>query len=136
MAEFIKTIYGEFVRADKIASIKKTADFDNVDSHLKIFAEISITDCSGETFHMLRAKKSVKSETGEWLRPNRIMFKTLNDCLDTAIRNFIYDITDVEERKEIYEGLRKEDIAIIDRVLNDCIYLTEPYFYFLEKKEV
>ena len=136
MAEFIKTIYGEFVRADKIVSIKKTADFDNVDSHLKIFAEISITDCSGETFHMLRVKKSVKSETGEWLRPNRIMFKTLNDCLDTAIRNFIYDITDVEEWKEIYEGLRKEDIAIIDRVLNDCIYLTEPYFYLLEKKEV
>lgn len=136
MAEFIKTIYGEFVRADKIVSIKKTADFDNVDSHLKIFAGISIKDCSGETFHMLRVKKCVKSETGEWLRPNRIMFKTLNECLDTAIRNFIYDITDVEEWKEIYEGLRKEDIAIIDRVLNDCIYLTEPYFDFLEKKEV
>ena len=136
MAEFIKTIYGEFVRADKIVSIKKTADFDNIDSHLKIFAGISIKDCSGETFHMLRVKKCVKSETGEWLRPNRIMFKTLNDCLDTAIRNFIYDITDVEEWKEIYEGLWKEDIAIIDRVLNDCIYLTEPYFDFLENKEV
>ena len=136
MAEFIKTIYGEFVRADKIVSIKKTADFDNIDSHLKIFAGISIKDCSGETFHMLRVKKCVKSETGEWLRPNRIMFKTLNDCLDTAIRNFIYDITDVEEWKEIYEGLGKEDIAIIDRVLNDCIYLTEPYFDFLENKEV
>ena len=136
MAEFIKTIYGEFVRADKIVSIKKTADFDNIDSHLKIFAGISIKDCSGETFHMLRVKKCVKSETGEWLRPNRIMFKTLNDCLDKAIRNFIYEITDVEEWKEIYEGLRKEDIAIIDRVLNDCIYLTEPYFDFLEKKEV
>ena len=136
MAEFIKTTYGEFVRADKIASIKKTADFDNVDSYLKIFAGISITDCSGETFHMLRIKKCVKSETGEWLRPNRIMFKTLNECLDTAIRNFICDITDIEEMKEIHEGIRKEDIAIIDRVLNDCIYLTEPYFDFLEKNEV
>lgn len=133
MEEFIKTIDGEFVRADKIVSIKKTADFDNVDSHLKIFAGISITDCSGETFHMLRVKKGVKSETGEWLRPNRIMFKTLNECLDTAIRNFICDITDMEE---IHEGIRKEDIAIIDRVLNDCVYLTEPYFDFLEKKEV
>ena len=136
MAEFIKTIYGEFVRADKIVSIKKTEDFDNVDSYLRIFAGISITDCSGETFHMLRVKKCVKSETGEWLRPNRIMFKTLNDCLDTAIRNFICDIADMEEMKEIHEGIRKEDIAIIDRVLNDCIYLTEPYFDFLEKKEV
>ena len=136
MTEFIKTIDGEFVRADKIASIKKTADFDNVDSHLKIFAGISITDCSGETFHMLRVKKCVKSENGGWLRPNRIMFKTLNECLDTAIRNFICDIEDMEEMKEIHEGIRKEDIAIIDRVLNDCIYLTEPYFDFLEKKEV
>lgn len=133
MVEFIKTIDGEFVRADKIASIKKTAYFDNVDSHLKIFAGISITDCSGETFHMLRVKKSVKSEAGEWLIPNRIMFKTLNDCLDTAIRNFICDIEDMEE---IHEGLREKDIAIIDRVLNDCVYLTEPYFDFLEKKEV
>ena len=35
MTEFIKTIDGEFVRADKIVSIKKTADFDNVDSHPK-----------------------------------------------------------------------------------------------------
>lgn len=136
MTEFIKTMYGEFVRADKIASIKKTAYFDNVDSHLKIFAGISITDCSGETFHMLRVKKSVKSEAGEWLRPNRIMFKTLNDCLDTAIRNFICDIEDMEEMEEIHEGLREKDIAIIDRALNDCVYLTEPYFYFLEKKEV
>lgn len=136
MAEFIKTIGGEFVRADKIVSIKKTADFDNVDSHLKIFAGISIKDCSGETFHMLRVKKCVKSETGGWLRPNRIMFKTLNECLDTAIRNFIYDITDVEEWEEIHEGIRKKDIDIIDRAVNDCIDLTEPYFDFLEKKEV
>ena len=30
----------------------------------------------------------------------------------------------------------QKDIAIIDRVLNDCVYLTEPYFDFLEKKEV
>lgn len=44
MAEFIKTIYGEFIRADKIVSIKKTADFDNVDSRLIIFAGISIKD--------------------------------------------------------------------------------------------
>lgn len=136
MAEFIKTIYGEFVRADKIVSIKKTADFDNFDSHFKIFAGISIKDCSGETFHMLRVKKGVKSETGEWFRPNRIMFKTLNECLDRAIRNFIYDITDVEELEEIHEGLREEDIAIIDRAMNDCIGSTEPYFDFLEKKEV
>ena len=63
MAEFIKTIDGEFVRADKIVSIKKTAYFDNVDSRLIIFAGISIKDCSGETFHMLRVKKGVKSET-------------------------------------------------------------------------
>ena len=136
MAEFIKTIYGEFVRADKIVSIKKTADFDNIDSHLKIFAGISIKDCSGETFHMLRVEKCVKSETGEWLRPNRIMFKILNECLDTAIRNFICDIEDMEEMEKIHEGIREKDIAIIDRVLNDCIYLTEPYFDFLENKGV
>lgn len=136
MTEFIKTIDGEFVRADKIVSIKKTEYFDNGDSHLIIFAGISIKDCSGETFHMLRVKKSVKSETGEWLRPNRLLFKTLNECLDTAIRNFICDITDMEEMEEIHEGLRKKDIAIIDRAVNDCIDLTEPYFDFLENKEV
>lgn len=137
MTEFIKSVDNEFVRADKIVSIKKTAVFDNVDSHLKIFAGISIKDCSGETFHMLRVKKSVKSETGGWLRPNRIMFKTLNECLDRAIRNFIYDITDMEDLEEIHEGLREKDITIIDRAVNDCIDLTEPYFDFLEnKKEV
>lgn len=136
MVEFIKTIDGEFIRADKIVSIKKTAYFENVDSYLKIFAGIIITDCSGETLHMLRVKKCVKSEMGGWLRPNRIMFKTLNECLDTAIRNFIYDITDVEEWEEIHEGIREEDIDIIDRALNDCIDLTEPYFGFLEKNEV
>ena len=132
---FLEQIDYIFVRADKIVSIKKTADFDNVDSHLKIFAGISIKDCSGETFHMLRVKKCVKSETGGWLRPNRIMFKNLNECLDIAIRNFIYDITDVEEWKGIYEGLRKEDIAMIDRAANGCIDSTYPYFDFLEKKE-
>lgn len=136
MTEFIKTVDNEFVRADKVVSIKKMAAFDNVDSHLKIYAGIAIKDCSGEIFHMLRVKKSVKSETGEWLRPNRIMFKTLNERLDTAIRNFIYDITDMEELEEIHEGLRKKDIDIIDRAVNDCIDLTEPYFDFLENKEV
>lgn len=136
MTEFIKTVDNKFVRADKIVSIKKTADFDNVDSHFKIFAGISVKDCSGETFHMLRVKKCVKSETGEWLRPNRIMFKTLNECLDTAIRNFICDITDMEDLEEIHEGLRGKDIAIINRAVNDCIDLTEPYFGFLEKNEV
>lgn len=136
MTEFIKSVDNEFVRADKIVSIKKTAVFDNVDSHLKIFAGISIKDCSGETFHMLRVKKSVKSEKGELLRPNRIMFKALNERLDTAIRNFIYDITDMEELEEIHEGLREKDIAIIDRAVNDCIDLTEPYFDFIENKEV
>ena len=40
MTEFIKTIDGEFVREDKIVSIKKTEYFDNVDSHLIIFAGI------------------------------------------------------------------------------------------------
>lgn len=134
MTEFIKTIDGEFVREDKIVSIKKTAYFDNVDSQLIIFAGISIKDCSGEIFHMLRVKKGVKSESGESLRPNRIVFKALDECLDTAIRNFICDITDREEMEEIHEGLRKRDIATIDRALNDCIDLTEPYFDFLENK--
>lgn len=136
MTEFIKTIDNEFVRADKITSIKKIAYFDNNESHLIIFSGINIKDCNGENFAMLRVKKSVKHETGKLLRPNRLLFKTLNECLDTAIRNFIYDITDMEELEEIHEGLRKKDIAIIDRAVNDCIDLTEPYFDFLENKEV
>lgn len=128
MTEFVKTLHGEYVKTDKIVSFAKRASSFNIDSKLKVIVSIYIKCCNDDTYTIFGGEKCVEKETTKLMTPNRAKFEVLKERLDVAVRNYIYDITDLEEMEEIHEGIRIIDAERIDRAMEACLDSIDPFW--------
>lgn len=119
MAKFIKTELGAYLNAKAISVIEPNVNYWSCEDVCVCVATIS-AKIIGEGLHVIGSWEAEKrGKTSDSWAPKHSKVADVDRRLDNAIRNYIDDMSGIEE---IHAGFRSEDIGRIERALQECVY--------------
>lgn len=119
MAKFIKTELGAYLNAKAISVIEPNVNYWSCEDVCVCVATIS-AKIIGEGCHVIGSWESEKrGKTPDSWAPKQSNIAEVERRLDNAIRNYIDDMSEIEE---ILHGFRLEDIYRIEWALKECVY--------------
>lgn len=119
MAKFIKTELGAYLNAKAISVIEPNVNYWSCEDVCVCVATIS-AKIIGEGCHVIGSWEAEKrGKTPDSWAPKQSNIAEVERRLDNAIRNYIDDMSEIEE---IHAGFRIEDIYRIEWALKECVY--------------
>lgn len=119
MAKFIKTELGAYLNAKAISVIEPNVNYWSCEDVCVCVATIS-AKIIGEGCHVIGSWEAEKrGKTPDSWTPKQSKVADVDRRLDNAIRNYIDDMSGIEE---IHAGFRTADIIRIERALQECVY--------------